>query len=209
MDDPASSRVVLQKFQRLRRLVLASILGAVILALLFVRSRWQSEAIHETIEILGLACIAAGILGRLWCTLYIGGRKADEIVDGGPYSITRNPLYLFSTLAAAGVGAQTGSLLVTAFFAIGSALAFHVVIAREEQYLAERFGDPYAAYMARVPRFLPRPSLFQTDDVLTVRPARLYRTFADGLVFFLAMPLLETVEYLQDSGVLPVILHLY
>ena len=37
----------------------------------------------------------------------------------------------------------------------------------------------------------------------------LYRTFFDGLVFFVAYPLLEFVEYLQVTNVLPVLLRLY
>jgi protein-S-isoprenylcysteine O-methyltransferase Ste14 len=39
---------------------------------------------HEVIEAVGLAAIALAIVGRAWCSLYIGGRKKAEIVDRGP-----------------------------------------------------------------------------------------------------------------------------
>jgi len=88
-------------------------------------------------------------------------------------------------------------------------LAFSVVIRTEEKFLKQNFGKPYEAYCASVPRFFPHPSLFRDDKELIVRPDRLYRTFTDGLVFFVAYPFFEFVEYLQDTNVLPVLLHLY
>ena len=55
--------------------------------------------------------------------LYVGGRKNAELVTTGPYSMMRNPLYFFSLLGVAGVGAQTGSVLAT--FAV-TAVAYAV-----------------------------------------------------------------------------------
>ncbi|MGO7726914.1 hypothetical protein ACC713_12320 [Rhizobium johnstonii] len=40
----------------------------------------------------GTLLIAFGIIGRIWSTIYIGGRKNSALVTQGPYSITRNPL---------------------------------------------------------------------------------------------------------------------
>ena len=45
-----------------------------------------------------------------WSSLYIAGRKGRELVTVGPYSTCRNPLYFFSIVGAAGMGAQSGSL---------------------------------------------------------------------------------------------------
>src|SRR5690606_35658520 len=105
-----------------------------------------------------------GIVGRLWSTLYIGGRKSAQVVTGGPYSITRNPLYLFSSIAAAGVGAQMGSILATIGFGVFCALAFHFVILREEKFLKTALGEDYRAYLAAVPRFFPKFSLYREGD---------------------------------------------
>lgn len=204
----ASEKSALNRYQALRRLVLALIVLTSFLALLFVRSAGPGDT-HEVVEAIGLGLIATGILGRLWSTLYIGGRKAAEIVAAGPYSATRNPLYVFSSIAACGVGAQTGSVIVAFIFLFGAILAFHVVIRREEVFLTETFGQPYVDYCARVPRFFPDPRLFRVGGPLTVDPRRLQRTFFDGLVFFLAMPVLEAIEYLQQADILPVMLRLY
>jgi protein-S-isoprenylcysteine O-methyltransferase Ste14 len=200
----------LSRYQRRRRIVLAILSAIILMALLFVRSALASEdGLHEHIEAFGIGAILVAILGRTWCTLYIGGRKSAEIVTGGPYSVTRNPLYVFSTLGAAGIGAMTGSATVALALAVLCYLAFHTVILVEEAYLAENFGEPYRQYMRDVPRFFPNPFLFRESDMLAVRPQLLYRTFADGLLFLAAYPFFELIEYLQDAGILPVLLRLY
>ena len=196
-------------YQALRRQVLAILIVLLLAALLFGQSTFAPETVvHETIEMVGILLIFLGIVGRLWSTLYIGGRKSSEIVDGGPYSITRNPLYVFSALAAAGVGAQMGSFLATVGFGLMCALAFHVVILREEKYLRELHGAPYEAYMARVPRFVPDLSLYREGDAGGFKPKLLLTTLLDGLVFLVAMPFFESIDALQISGVLPVLFRL-
>lgn len=199
----------LGRFQRRRRLAIAVLVAVILVSLLFVATATgMPESFHEHVEQVGIVLIVAAILGRMWCTLYIGGRKGHEIVSGGPYSVTRNPLYVFSSVGAAGIGAMSGSVVVAVAFAMITAAVFHYVILVEEAFLKQAFGEPYLAYMERVPRFLPNPFLFRESEMLSVRPQILYRTFTDGLVFMLAYPFFESVEYLQQAGVLPVLLRL-
>ncbi|MGU9537294.1 methyltransferase family protein, partial [Proteus mirabilis] len=86
------------------------------------------------VEHLGMVAIMVCVLGRAWCALYIGGRKKQEIVTSGPYSLCRNPLYVFSVIGAFGVGAQTGSLSVGLAFALACWGVFLIVARREESY---------------------------------------------------------------------------
>jgi protein-S-isoprenylcysteine O-methyltransferase Ste14 len=203
------ARTSLGTYQRLRRLVLAIIIVAMFGALLFGQSTFPPETLtHEIVEIAGALLIFLGIVGRLWSTLYIGGRKSAEVVTGGPYSITRNPLYLFSSVAAAGVGAQMGSILAAITFGLLCAAAFHVVILREEKFLSGVMGAPYRAYLARVPRFFPKLSLYHEGDTGSFRPRLLLNTLLDGLVFLLAMPIFELIDAAQASGALPVLFRL-
>lgn len=196
----------LGRYQRMRRLALAIMIAVMFALLLFGQS--PETLIHEIVEMLGVLMIFLGIIGRLWATLYIGGRKAGEVVTGGPYSITRNPLYVASTLAAAGVGAQVGSIVVMLGFAALCAGAFHVVILREERFLEATFGDRFRAYVAKVPRFFPRLSLYHEGDTGRFNPRPLLRTLLDGLVFLVALPVFEMIDYAQQSGVVPVLFRL-
>ncbi len=196
----------LGRYQSMRRLVLAAMIVAMFAALLFGQSTFPPDTtVHEVVEMVGILLIFLGIVGRLWCTLYIGGRKSGEVVTGGPYSITRNPLYVFSTLAAAGVGAQMGSIVATFGFAALCAAAFHIVILREERHLGALFGPAYRAYVARVPRFFPNLSLYQEGETASFRPKLLLNTLLDGLVFLIALPVFELIDHAQVTGALPVL----
>ncbi|TIL80128.1 MAG: isoprenylcysteine carboxylmethyltransferase family protein, partial [Mesorhizobium sp.] len=116
--DTTHAKYGLGNYQQIRRMVIAALIVVLFAALLFGQSTFPPDTwVHESIEMLGVLLIFLGVVGRLWSTLYIGGRKSSEVVTGGPYSITRNPLYVFSTVAAAGVGAQIGSFTGIILFA--------------------------------------------------------------------------------------------
>src|SRR3546814_11871276 len=78
--------------------------------------------------------------------MYWGGHKGAELIDQGPYSISRNPLYLFSMLAVAGIGAQSGSLLLGPILALFVYAVFNNVIDEEERLLRKVFGQAYIDY---------------------------------------------------------------
>ena len=155
---------------------------------------------HEWVEAIGLVLIGVTIVGRTWCTLYIGGRKGREIVASGPYSISRNPLYVFSFIGVAGVGAQAGSLVLGPLLVLIALAIFLPVIQCEEAALAERFGAEYEAYRRRVPRFGPKFSGWADMEMVTVSPRLFWRTLREGLALLLVIPYCETIEILQQAG---------
>jgi len=193
--------------QRMQLLWILSIL--LVGLVLFVQAKAAPESFsHEFIEDIGAMLIAVAVLGRTWCTLYIGGRKLNELVTNGPYSIVRNPLYVFSCIGAFGIGLGTASFVLAAVMALVAALVFSSVIRIEEGALQENFGTAFTDYAARVPRLWPRPSLWLDAASLSVSPNRVVRTFFDSAVMLLTIPALELVETLQQIHVLPVFLYL-
>src|SRR5262245_11871515 len=207
---PSGADIDLQAVQRKRKLALT--LGAALwlLAMLLTQSRWRSDAPHvyALIAGVGLTLILICVLGRTWCTLYIGGLKKRELVTAGPYSVVRNPLYVFSALGAAGIGAQTGSALLAFALAAGALAIFQAVARREEAFLAATFPAEFAAYAARVPRFWPRLSQWREADELRVKPHLVRRTFLEACLFLLAVPAAQLVTSAQQVGLLPVLLDL-
>ncbi len=203
------SRAHIARVQIRRRLALWLYGLSIATILPFVGSYWDpGSLLHESIEQVGMLLIIAAILGRAWCALYIGGRKSNELVADGPYSVSRNPLYLFSMIGVIGVGAQAGSLLLGPLLCVVVWLVFRRVIAHEEVLLTEVFGQPFKAYCARVPRFGPRLSAWQGSGQLTVQPGAVWRTVRDAIPFVLVVPLFELVDRLQVGGHLHVLFRL-
>lgn len=194
----------LSSVQNIRKAVLLAAILCGVGFMLVGDSRWPSGSfVHETVEWLGLILIVACIIGRMFCTLYIGGRKIDRLTTEGPYSVTRNPLYAWSVVGAAGAGAQLGSVALA--FAAGLVVyfVFLLVVFKEERVLSDRFGEKYRAYLDRVPRFWPDFSLWRDVDKVEVSPRLVRATALDACVFLLSIPLAEGVEFLHDMGWLP------
>jgi protein-S-isoprenylcysteine O-methyltransferase Ste14 len=199
----------LKSVQIIRKIVLLLAMAVGVVAFTVTASRWaEMSGIRYAIEWIGVFLIVVCIVGRTWSSLYIGGRKNSEIVRIGPYSVSRNPLYLFSFIGAAGIGAQFGSLTIVVVCVAIAWLVFRLVVHKEERALLARYGDTYRAYMADVPRFLPRFSGWRNVDTLTIRPRSVMMTFLDACVFLLAIPLADGIRFLQHAGYLPVLLQL-
>ena len=198
----------LPRIQRIRKWTIGLSLLAVVLLALFTTTWGGDSAGHEAVEAIGLGAIVISIVGRAWCSLYIGGRKKAEVVSTGPYSLSRNPLYVFSYAGAFGVGAQTGSITIAALFVLIAVVVFHFTIAKEEAWLTAEFGDAYRDYMARTPRCGPNFSKWRDSDELSIKPRFFLTTIRDGLVFLLAIPIFESVDWAQAAGWLPVLLRL-
>ncbi|WP_338066483.1 isoprenylcysteine carboxylmethyltransferase family protein [Phyllobacterium zundukense] len=157
----------------------------------------------------GFVLILVCIFGRLWSILYVGGRKNSELAISGPYSVTRNPLYLFSTIGAFGIGLMFGSIIVAACLGFGTYAVFRETARKEEAFLRDKFGPEFEAYVARTPRYWPKPWLYQDEHEHRFSTKALGSTFFDALYFLAIFPAIEGIEYLQTTGYLPTYFWLY
>jgi protein-S-isoprenylcysteine O-methyltransferase Ste14 len=187
---------------RIRSLRIVSVL-VVLPLMLFTRPLWEAGWPRDITRLLGTLLIVAGVLGRFWAILYIGARKNKEVMQDGPYSVCRHPLYLSSTLGVAGLGFLLGGAVSAA---VMTALVFTILnltAGREEAFLRQEFGAAYDGYAAKVPRILPRLSLFHTSSQITIQLAALKRTYRDALVFLGFFPLAVVIDWIRSSGLLP------
>ena len=103
--------------------------------------------------IAGTLILLPGLLLRGVASGYV--QKNQQLTTGGPYAYTRNPLYLGSTLIAAGFAVALLSWPVVLVLAAGFAIIYIPVIASEERFLRATF-PAFDAYCRRVPCLIPR-----------------------------------------------------
>ena len=186
-----------------------AVTAIVLLALLFVAPYWGRDGpVAEILRWTGYLALIVGVMGRVWCSAYIGGRKSQIVIDVGPYSMTRNPLYVFSFAGLVGVGLVAGMLTVTLLLAIVFALYYRGVVAGEEAYLTQKHPEEFGDYMRRVPRWVPDLRRYREGTEPMGLPRNVLITIRESAVFFLALPLFALIGWLQESGTLPVLLRL-
>jgi len=150
-----------------------------------------------------LLLVAGGCLGRIWCSVFIAGRKDAAIVTHGPYALSRHPLYSLSFVGGIGLALATGSVTLVAVTAIVLAVLFGSAARREERWLGERHPGEYARYAASTPRWWPAFSRWSMPAEALVYPPILWKAFVDAGSFFLLYALVLLASALQGSGALP------
>lgn len=173
--------------------------------LLMTHSAWIATPIAPALETAGVLLIVLAVLGRFWSILYIGGHKNATVMQEGPYSVCRHPLYLFSTIGAAGFGLMLGSIVMALALGGLTWIILSATAAREERFLRHSFGTAYIGYARRVPRMFPALRLFTTPSHVTFDSGTLARNAADALVFLALIPLAHILLGLQAAALLPAI----
>lgn len=114
-----------------------------------------SSAIGWVLVLLGLG-IMLWAIATFWRhrTSAIPHRPASCLVCVGPYARSRNPMYLGLSIAYIGLALLTGILWPVVLLPLVLTILVLLVVRREERYLADAFGTEYAAYRARVRRWM-------------------------------------------------------
>ncbi len=185
------------------------IVGLLVACAFFITKPILDGRAHEYLELAGFGLAIICVAGRAWSILYVGAHKNRRLITAGPYSVTRNPLYFFSTIGGVGIGLIFGSLIAAAILGLVSYLILSGAAEKEAAHLRALFGAQYDAYARQTPLFWPRLSLYSDPEEVTFSTEALKRTAIDGLAFLFAFPVLEGIEYLQAGGVLPILLRVF
>jgi protein-S-isoprenylcysteine O-methyltransferase Ste14 len=120
------------------------------------------RAVHRAA---GSAALAAGCALNVWALAERRRRTAGEfqleqpetVVATGPYAFSRHPMYFGWWLIHLGVGLLSGSAWVAATLPVAVLLEHFGGSMAEERALRSQFGDGYARYAERVPRYAGFP----------------------------------------------------
>ena len=188
------------------RLIVSRIFGLLIIALLIFtgHSFQQGKTVDILFEISGLLLISICSFGRLWALMYISGYKSSTLITEGPYSIVRHPLYFFSFIGAIGIGLASENILILALIISFYLVYYPFTILAEERKLTYKFGQSYTDYTSKVPRFIPKFSLYREPEFYNVTIRKLAWNFAEAMLLVWIFILMHFIELLQDAGVLKV-----
>ena len=79
---------------------------------------------------------------------------APELLLGGVYRFTRNPMYVSFMMLQIAIGTMLNNLWVVLGAAPLLLIVHYTAVLPEEAHLDEKFGEPYRAYKKRVRRYL-------------------------------------------------------
>ncbi|MEP6751782.1 MAG: isoprenylcysteine carboxylmethyltransferase family protein [Candidatus Dormiibacterota bacterium] len=116
---------------------------------------------HDWLVIPADIIATVGLAYAVWGLAYLRRSfsivpEARRLVTGGPYSLSRHPVYLGEIITAIGINLATAgwpSALAVLYFIVCELLRMRW----EEGVLARAFPNEYPAYAERVPRYVPNP----------------------------------------------------
>ncbi|MCX5681293.1 MAG: isoprenylcysteine carboxylmethyltransferase family protein, partial [Candidatus Omnitrophica bacterium] len=108
-------------------------------------------------DLIGVISILKGTYLRMAARGYKKefSKKGQDLVMSGPYSLTRNPMYLGTFLIGVGFVLVVWPWWLLLIFSLFFYMRFNVQMVKEEVYLKKIFGEKYEAYCLQVPRFFP------------------------------------------------------
>lgn len=124
----------------------------------------SSLPLPSALRWLGLLLATAGFVlyvralldfGASW-RFTIDRERPGPLVVRGVFASSRNPVYVALMMVAFGIALALGDGLLL-LMACAAPAYFHPLVLREERFLAARYGEDYADYCARVPRWLRWP----------------------------------------------------
>jgi protein-S-isoprenylcysteine O-methyltransferase Ste14 len=123
---------------------------------------WFAQPLSGILSAIGWLMIAAFVVLNISAirvmrragTTVRPDRATDHLVTEGPFSLTRNPLYLAGTTLVLGIGLVSGIVWFLLLAVLAAFAVQKLAIEREERHLQARFGKTYADYAGRVRRWI-------------------------------------------------------
>jgi protein-S-isoprenylcysteine O-methyltransferase Ste14 len=183
--------------ERYRKPVAWTLFAIIFATVILSPSPEERNHLFEYLEILSYLLVAVATMGRLWCGIYIFGRKNDRLCQDGPYSICRNPLYLFSFMGGAGIAMTSNRIVLTIAFVAISCSYYFLVVMSEEKRLLHFYGQEYEKYCTKTPRFMPNFRNYWSREQMEINPQVIFHAIIKNMWFFWLLFALEIIKALK------------
>jgi len=104
----------------------------------------------------GLLVYLLGMIFTILAGTKLDSTPMDRPATEGLYRVSRNPLYLGTFLMFIGIGIACASWLYLLLIAVFIVL-YDILIAPEERWCLEKYGEAYREYMNRTPKWIGIP----------------------------------------------------
>jgi protein-S-isoprenylcysteine O-methyltransferase Ste14 len=138
---------------------------------------WLARPTSHSI-LLGGAVALPGEFVRVWASGHL--TRWREVTRSGPYRFVKHPLYVGSSIMAAGFAVAAASWPVTALVLVYMATTLFAAVRFEARELTQQFGREYDAYRAGQAAAVERP--FSLARVIANREYRAAAGLAIGLL---------------------------
>jgi protein-S-isoprenylcysteine O-methyltransferase Ste14 len=157
------------------------------------------------IEALGFALILLGQIIRVSARGYKAEHSQDSqaLIQGGPYQVVRNPMYLGIFLIGLGVVLVVFRWWAAAVFIIVFIIRYILLIYKEEKKLYAMFPQAYPEYCRKVPRIFPLFSSIIKLDIIEYLPIKIiwFKKEIGSIITLLLLALLvESWEDVAKGG---------
>ena len=127
------------------------------------------------LEVLGFTFILLGQIIRVSARGYKAEHSQDShaLIQGGPYQLVRNPMYLGIFLIGLGVVLAVFRWWAIAVFIVVFIIRYILLIYQEEKKLCAMFPQAYPEYCCKVPRIFPALSSIIRLDISVYLPIRI------------------------------------
>ena len=181
-----------------------------IILVCFPRFFLQSNSLgnlEKYVEVLGFSFILLGQIIRVSARGYKAehSRESQALIQGGPYQVVRNPMYLGILLIGLGVVLAVFKLWVVVIFLIVFVIRYMLLIFKEEKKLLAVFPGAYQEYCKKVPRILPKLSSIINLNIGAYLPIKISwfeKEIGSIITLLLLVLLVESWQGVYRTGIL-------
>jgi len=150
---------------------------SVVVMALFPRVFFRQQAgwLGDVAEIFGITFVLLGQILRISSRGYKSenSQNSHRLIQGGPYSLVRNPMYLGIFLIGFGVVLWLFQIWVIIVFLFFFIIRYNLLILEEEEKLVKFFPQEYPDYQRKAPRILPNLFKINKKDISEYLPIKL------------------------------------
>lgn len=170
----------------------------------FIR-RYSGTPWESLLELLGFVLILSGQIIRVSARGYKAenSRESQALIQGGPYQVVRNPMYLGIFLIGLGVVLAIFQWWAAVIFIAIFLIRYLALIYKEEKKLSTIFPGTYQEYCKKVPRIFPSLSgIIKLDerDCLPIKMIWFKKEIGSISTLLLATLLVASWEQIMNKG---------